>query len=154
MTLRKNQLTAAKIQHLVQQQEKMHVTIVSLEYTTQRYLITIRVKLQIKKLVSKCAMRRAHRLRSGRYSTLSGQHKNDFCCYTNSHEFYPPRAWMATGRVIYCGPPSGFMTSPYVSVTKAHMVVIIAPGFRDALAKKRSQSSNKIPKMKSQSVNS
>lgn len=68
--------------------------------------------------------------------SLLGQRKNDPCCRTNSHEHYPPRAWMATGRVIYCGPPSGFMTLPYVSVTKAHMVeIIVLPGFPVAFSK-------------------
>lgn len=60
------------------------------------------------------------------FTSLSGRRKNSPCCRTNSLERYPPRARMATGKVIYCGPPSGFMTSPYVSVTKAHMVEIMA----------------------------
>jgi len=98
---------------------------------------------------------REYRLRRGSWaelelSALSGspriagtrfsRHKSGFCCHTNSHELYPPRARMATGRVIYCGPPSGFMTSPYVSMTKAHMVALIA---RRTYWREILQSSNK-----------
>lgn len=46
-------------------------------------------------------------------------------CHIHSRRWIRERraAEPTTGRVIYCGPPSGFMTLPYarVSVTKAHM---------------------------------
>lgn len=42
-------------------------------------------------------------------------------------------AKLMTGRVIYCGPPSDFMTLPYarISVTKAHMAKLFDPRTRN-----------------------
>lgn len=52
------------------------------------------------------------------------------CCQTNSPAYMrhiwahipPARPYSTTGTIIYYGPPSDFMTLPYATVTKDHMV--------------------------------